>query len=297
MADETLTDSSSTRSPTRSLVNALWRLRSVDPTALAAETAYYAILAVAPFIIFVIAGVSLVSLIVPIALLADLELTVVRMAPGETARLLLPLFQDVEGRGDEGMTTFGLITALLVALWSSSRAIGALLKGIARISGRGSERVPFRERIVALVLALVMGTVLILSISVFLFGGAIIREIAGRVGISETFQLVWSVLSWPLMAGIVLLVLSVFYWVAGGRNAERLKFFSSGAIVATVLWLVVMLGMRVYLAIIEPGSIYGVLGSVAVLVVFFFIMSLALLFGASVNAEMQQDPQPDQPRP
>lgn len=292
-ADDTLADSRSGRTPTSALLHALWRLRRVDPTALAAETAYYAILAIAPFIIFMVAGVSLISYFVPIALLADLEQTVQRMAPGQTGELLLPVFEEVGGDGDEGMTTLGLVTALVVALWSSSRAISALLKGIARISGRESSRALLRERVVALFLALVLGAVLTLSISVFLFGSAVFRGLAGWIGLSDTFGLIWSVVSWPLMAGIVLLVLSVFYWIAGGRRSDRLNFISSGAIVASGLWLVVMLGMRVYLAIVEPGSIYGVLGSVAVLVVFFFIMSLVLLLGAAVNAEVQDEPQPD----
>jgi membrane protein len=133
-----------------------------------------------------------------------------------------------------------------------------------------------------------MGAVSMLSVAVFLFGRGLGREVAGWIQMGDTFSLIWTYLSWPLMAGIVLLMISLFYWLSAGRNATQQPFFSQGAVVATVLWIVVMLGVRIFLWIVNPGSIYGALGSFVVLVVFFYIMSLVLLFGAAINAEVRE---------
>ena len=275
--------------PVRALFGAAARLRGVDVSSLAAVSAYFAILAIAPFLLFLVAGIAVISQVFPIGLIDDLERTVERMAPGDTGELLLPLVEEAVDRSDRGTLSFGMLSAMVVALWSSARAIGSLLDGAATISGRSVHRTMLWNRLIALLLAVGMGTVVMLSLAVFLFGGVVGRAVAGWIGLGDTFADVWALISWPLVAVIVLLVLSVFYRFSTDGPSERLNFISSGAIIATLLWMLVMLGIRLFLEIVEPGSIYGALGSFVVLVVFFYIMSLALLFGEAVNAEMRGD--------
>lgn len=267
---------------------AIWRVRGTDVSALAAEAAYFSILAIAPFLLFLIAGIAVISQMVPITLVDDLEHTVARMAPGDTGDLLVPLVEEAVDRSDRGMLSFGMVSAMVVAMWSGSRAIGSLIKGSARMSGTESESPLIWRRLVALALAAIMGLVLMLSVAVFLFGRGLGRAIAEGIQMGNTFSLIWMYISWPLMAGIVLLMLSVYYWFATGRFTDRLSFISPGALVATVLWVLVMLGIRVFLWVVDPGSIYGALGSFVVLVVFFYVMSLALLFGSAINAEIRE---------
>lgn len=290
MSDELITESPSRLRGflrPRLLARAAWRFRGIDVSALAAETAYFSILAIAPFLLFVITGIAIISNFAPIAMIDDLEQTVVRMAPGDTGELLAPLIEEALERTDSGTLSFGLFSAIVVAMWSGSRAIGSLMKGTARITDVTVERSMIWNRVVALFMAVVMGAVSTLSVAVFLFGRGLGRAIAEGIRLGETFSLIWAIVSWPLMAGIVLLMISVFYWFATGRHVSRLPLISPGAVVATVLWMVVMLGIRVFLWVVNPGSVYGVLGSFVVLVVFFYIMSLVLLFGAAVNAEIQ----------
>jgi membrane protein len=272
----------------RLLAKAVWRFRGTDVSALAAETAYFSILAIAPFLLFLIAGIAVISQFVPIGLVDDLEQTVSRMAPGDTGELLLPLVEEAVDRTDSGTLSFGMFSAMIVAMWSGSRAIATLMKGTARVSGAANEHPMIWRRIVALVLAVVLAAVSVLSVAVFLFGGSLGRAFAEAVRLGDTFASIWVYISWPLMAGIILLMISVFYWFASGWRWRGLRFISPGAVAATILWVMVMLGIRVFLWIVDPGSVYGALGSFIVLVVFFYIMSLAMLFGAAVNAEVRE---------
>ncbi|TVR68553.1 MAG: YihY/virulence factor BrkB family protein [Sphaerobacteraceae bacterium] len=272
----------------RLLARAVWRLRGNDVSALAAEAAYFTILAIAPLLLFLIAGIALISQIVPIAMVDDLEQTVARMAPGDTGELLVPLIEEAVNRSDSGMLSFGIISAIVVAMWSGSRAMISLMKGSARISGTEHSPPMIWNRILAIALAGLMGLVLLLSFAVFLFGRGIGRLIAEGMQMGDSFAEIWVYLSWPLMGCIVLLMLCMFYWFAGGRYTDRLRFLSPGAIIVTVLWVAVMLGMRVFLWVIDPVSIYGALGSFVILVVFFYIMSLAFLYGAAINAEVRE---------
>jgi membrane protein len=54
--------------------------------------------------------------------------------------------------------------------------------------------------------------------------------------------------------------------------------------VATVLWLLIALGFKLYLTVTNPGSAYGALGSVVVLLYFLFLTGIAFVVGAEVNA-------------
>jgi membrane protein len=272
----------------RMLARAVWRFRGMDVSALAAETAYFSILAIAPFLLFLIAGITVISQFVPLAMAEDLEQTVARMAPGDTGELLEPLIEEALQRTDSGTLSFGMLSAMIVAMWSGARAIGSLMKGSARVNSVTVERSVIWNRILALILAAVMGAVSMLSFAVFLFGRGVGRAVAEGIRLGDTFALIWFYVSWPLLVGIVLLMISVFYWFSTGHQFSRMPLISPGAMVATVLWIVVMFGIRFFLWIVDPGSVYGVLGTFVVLVVFFYIMSLVLLFGAAVNAEVRE---------
>jgi membrane protein len=263
---------------------ALGRLRGADVSAVAAEAAYFGILALGPFLIFLIAGVGFLSQFVPVGLVEDLERTITRMAPGQSGELLAPLFEEAIERTDRGTLSFGIFGSIVVAMWSGARAINGLLKGFRRIC-RETREPPFLwRRLNALFLSLTLGSVVVLSVAMFLFGGALGRGIANVVGLGYTFGIIWQVISWPLMAGIVVLILSLLYRLGGVTEPNGLRAATAGAVVAALLWLAVMAGIRIYVAIIDVGSLYGALGSFVVIVVFFYIMSLALLFGAAVDA-------------
>ena len=277
------TASSSHQGVARVSLDAAKRLRGADVTAIAAETAYYAILAIAPFLIFLIAGLALISQSFQLGIVDDFQSIVQRMAPGGTGDLLEPLFDEAGDRASQGTASLGMLTAFLIAIWSGSRAIGALLKGFGRIARDASPPPALFGRLMSLFLAIVMGVVVILSFTVLLFGGAVARAIAEWLGLGGTFSTLWLVISWPLVALIVALVIAILFRFGKAANG----YLSPGVVVATALWFLIMIGIRIYLAIIDPASIFGALGSFIVLVVFFFIMSLALLIGAAVNAVLR----------
>jgi membrane protein len=269
----------------RALVKALARFRGADASSLAAETAYFSILAIAPFFLFLIAGIAIISNLTPIALIGDLERTVERMAPGDTGELLLPLVEEAIDRSDSGTLSFGMLSAMVIAMWSGSRAISSLTKGVGRINGGEVHRPLIWNRIVSLGLAVIVGLVTLFSFAVFLFGNAAWRELAEAVGLGASYAAIWRVISWPLVAIVVFVVVSVFYWSAAGGRAGPISLLSPGAIAASILWVLVMFGIRLFILIVSPGSLYGALGSFVVLVVFFYIMALVILYGAALNAE------------
>jgi membrane protein len=263
------------------------RLRGADMSSVAAEAAYFSILAIAPFLIFLIALISIVLQSADVAVADEIEEIVLRMAPGETGELLVPLVEQAIERADRGTTSFGMLSAAVIAMWSSSRAIQALLRGFNRIYRVERDRPAFWGRTVSMFLAVLLAGLLTVSAVTFLFGGAVGRWLSRGLGFGDTFSALWQILSWPVAAAILVLMLSLLYSF-GPNTTVRTGFPSTGALVATALWLLIMVALRIYILLVEPGSIYGALSTFVLLVVFFYVTSIALLLGAAVNASLDQ---------
>jgi membrane protein len=67
-----------------------------------------------------------------------------------------------------------------------------------------------------------------------------------------------------------------------------------GVAVAVVLWLASSFGLELYLrSFAEFTAIYGTLGAMIVLMLWFYFSSLAILIGAELNAQIQLTRVPD----
>ena len=65
-------------------------------------------------------------------------------------------------------------------------------------------------------------------------------------------------------------------------------WITPGAVLATVLWLLASLGFRYYVThFADYNATYGSLGGVIVLMLWFYLSSLAILVGAEMNAEIE----------
>jgi len=65
-------------------------------------------------------------------------------------------------------------------------------------------------------------------------------------------------------------------------------WITPGSIVATVLWVMVSLGLKLYIVYFgNYNKTYGTLGAFIVLLTWFYLSGLAILIGAEVNAEIE----------
>ena len=74
-----------------------------------------------------------------------------------------------------------------------------------------------------------------------------------------------------------------------GPDAEQAWAWGApGALVAAILWLAASLAFKLYVAnFTDYNAAYGTVGGVIVLLLWFYVSSLAILFGAEMNAEIE----------
>jgi membrane protein len=110
----------------------------------------------------------------------------------------------------------------------------------------------------------------------------------GRLlGIGGPFEAIWSVVQWPLALALVVLAVAVINYFAPDAEQDW-TWITPGAILATALWLIGSLGFKIYVAqFADYNETYGSLGGVVVLMLWFYVSSLAILVGAEMNAEIE----------
>ena len=95
-------------------------------------------------------------------------------------------------------------------------------------------------------------------------------------------------LALTLSVGFATAVLATFYRVAVKHARRVRRRVLPGAVLAVILWLVVSWAFGVYVAsLAEYAVFYGSLAAVAVLLVWLWLTSLAILVGAELNSQLE----------
>lgn len=249
-------------------------------TGLAGEAAFFALLSLPPFVLGLIGLLGHLSGILGPDTVAETRGWVLKQAHllftgGTVDRVVKPLLDDVLKGGQVSLISVGF----LLALWSGSRALFVYVDLISIAYGLGETRGIIRTRILsfglyvaALLIALIIIPVLVIGPT--LLSGAL-PEYAGLVG----------VLYWPVVIVGSVLMLTLLYHVS---VAVRTRWWREvpGALLALLIWVICAAVLREVLAAwFTPLSIYGSLAAPIAVLLWLYITALAVLIGATLNAE------------
>jgi membrane protein len=111
--------------------------------------------------------------------------------------------------------------------------------------------------------------------------------VAAWFHLGSAFAWTWKILQWPLVIALASLGIAIIYYYAPDAEQDWI-WITPGSILATLLWLLISLGFRVYVT--NFGSYtetYGAVGGVIVVMLWFYLSGLAVLVGAELNAEIE----------
>jgi membrane protein len=203
--------------------------------------------------------------------------------PAEARTLLVDQLQQLASASDQSLG-WGLVVAVLAALWSASGGIGNLMAAINIAYDEERRRSFVKDKLIAL--ALTLGAIVFMVLMVALVAG--VPAALQLIGIGEGWRWLAEVLRWLLIAALVMAALAVLYRVAPNRDAPKFRWVSIGAVLATLLWLLASAGFSVYVSLFgNYAKTYGALAGVAVLMLWLWITCYAILLGAEINAEAE----------
>ncbi len=253
-------------------------------TGLAAEVAFFAVLGIFPGLLAVAAALGSLDAMVgdDLALRAEqrvvdfLKTFLTNRAEG-AVEAVRALFKHRSG----GVLTFGVAASL----WAASRGMAGVLRAVAEIYDAEEHRSSVRRRLVALALALGSLVVMALVLTMLVLGPLLGRgrDLAGSLGAGELYVTLWEWLRIPV-AFLVLVGWAGVVLHAAPHQHTGWRREAVGPVVTGVLWLVVSLAFRLYLALFGGNEVFGVLGGALVILLWLYLLSLALLIGGEVNA-------------
>lgn len=247
---------------------------------LAAGVAFYAFLALFPAII---AGVLIYGLVADPATISDQVGQLVKPLPHGAQVQIVNQLKSISA-SQSGKAGITVVISLLLALWSASGGMGNLMTAISTAYDEDEERSFIKKRLIAL--ALTLGAIVFMVLVLVL-----VAVLPAVLGATTSGPLRWllEAARWVLTAALIASALAVLYRVGPDRDAPKMRWVSVGAIVATVLWLVASVGFSVYVANFgNYAKTYGAAAGVVVLLFWLWITSYAILLGAEINAESEQ---------
>lgn len=253
-----------------------------DVTGMAAQSAYQLIFALPPMLIFFAALSGLVAQYTGVDVFARLMTLAEEALPEPVVQTLDIVLQGITSEASAGLLSFGFI----LAIWSASSALSTMIKLFNRAYGVEDDRSFFKQKGISLALTIGMAVSVIAAFVLFVFGERLGRWIASIAGLSGAFELIWNIGRWPVIIILIMLALAVLYW-AGPAIDNSFRWISPGAVLAMALWLIATFGFSLYLRFSNPGSAYGALGTLVVLLFFLYVSSLILLLGAELNAILE----------
>ena len=221
-----------------------------------------------------------------------LETTFKDLAPGPAGEVLTQTIES--GSGSGGVALF---LGLAVAIVSGATAMGQIERGANRIYGVERDRPSVAKYARATLLALSAGiatvAALVLTVAGSELGGALTDH-----AWSETLGTIWSILRWPLGAGLVAAAAALLFEKAPNRSQPEASWLAFGSGLSVLFWFAFTGILAGYLEISKDfGETYGPLAGFIGLMLWALLTALALFAGLAVAAQLEAvragSPEPD----
>ena len=254
-----------------------------DIMGLAAQTAYYFFFSLFPLFLFAAPLLGIIG--DKQEMIAALMNQLAGTLPGSAIELVRGVVEEVVlADGAPGLMSIGA----LLAAWAGSNIFNALIDALNRAYDITEPRKWWKKRLLALASVITAGLVLLTATAVMLGGEAMIQWLGDRTGLGDGAVVTWSIVQYPIALLLLIGVAWMVYYFLPNIRQDRRQVLV-GAIVATVLWVIVTLLFRAY--VVNFGSYsktYGTIGGVIALLTWMYYSMFVLLCGGELASEIHQ---------
>jgi membrane protein len=208
-------------------------------------------------------------------------------APSATVDAVTSALKSAQSQ--RGTAVTALVIGLLTALYGASGAFGAVGSALNQVwrveEGRGFVKHKLHNllwTVVLLVLALITTVLLFL-------GGGIADDALGKIGLGHTAATIWQIARWPAALLSAQLIYAIVYYAAPNVEIRRWQYITPGAVFGVLAWILASLAFFLYVSKFSSYSAtYGAFAAVVILLVWLYLTSSILLFGAELNTVIDQ---------
>ncbi len=251
----------------------------------AAAVAFYAMLALVPFLALVltltvqllpdVTGRSSSATGIGHMTVDELRSTLKAVVPREAYAVVEDQIARIQQQPPVGLLSIGLI----VTIWLASSLFVAVIDALDRIYGVQETRSFVKLRLTAIAMTVVQAVILIGSLVVIVAWPVIVRW----AGFSAPAAVLATIVQWFVVTLMVLLSFALTLYI-GPDADQRWEWITPGSLAGSVVFLAASLLFRVYVQnFANYNKTYGSLGGVMVLLFWFWVSSLVLLAAGQMN--------------
>jgi membrane protein len=247
---------------------------------LGAQQAYYFFFALFPALLTLL---SIASFFPVANLIDEIVRTLGRLVPPEVLKIIADQIASISNSGQGGILTFGFF----LTLWSSSGALVSVITTLNTAYDITEGRPWWKVRLTAIGLTVGMALFILVALALVLVGPTLAEHLAESLRLGTAFKWTWWILQWPVVLMLVATGIGLVYYFAPDAEQDW-AWITPGSIVATLLWVVVSLAFKLYISYFGSyNETYGAIGAVIMLMTWLYLTSLAIIFGAEMNAEIE----------
>lgn len=207
--------------------------------------------------------------------------------PPSAYDIVLQTFNQTTASSTSGKLTFGLVAAI----WAASVGFTAIQDSL-NIVYKVKETRPYWKVRGSAILITILLSFLVTLVLAALLGGDFLAVLAQHhiyhPKIAMTAVVLARTAGWTIAAFLISLLFAVIYYWGPDVAHKKWRWFTPGAALGIVCWLLGSFGLRAYLHFFNNYSLtYGSLGAVIILLTWFYITGLMLLLGAEMNSEIE----------
>ncbi|HWJ86760.1 MAG TPA: YihY/virulence factor BrkB family protein [Pelagibacterium sp.] len=178
----------------------------------------------------------------------------------------------------------GLAISVIIALWSGSRGVHALIYAASAAYYESVQRNFIIASLLSLLVTVLSAVFLIVVMAVI----AAIPIAISYFPVPEGVERILIGLRWPLLTGLAITAFSLLYRFAIPRPPGCRRQVLPGAILASLLWLTVCMAFSLYVESFgQFEASFGSLAAAVVLLFWLYISAQVFVLGAAFNAEIE----------
>jgi membrane protein len=240
----------------------------------AAALTFFGVLAIFPFLIFL---VSLASLIIDPQQAQLLIDQLGKVAPAAVTQIVGERLHALVSGPSSGLLT----VSALGAIWAASGGIAALMRALNLAYDVDESRPFWKVRLIAVGATIAAAAISV--IATLLAVGA--PALADRIGGPVAAAILW--LRLPVAGLLMMFVWALLYYFLPDVQ-QRFKLITPGSVIGVVVWMVASWGFSFYVSHFGSYDVtYGTLGGFVVLLFWMWISAQVVMLGAEVNAILE----------
>ncbi len=253
------------------------RFQDDNVSALSAQLAFYLLLSLFPFLLFLLNLFSFISVSY-----GQFVGNIAEFFPEEVGVFFRGVVEEMLGAKSPGLLSIGA----LVTLWSASRGVSAISFGLNKAYDKTENRSFWKVGAIMLLFTVGVAVMVLAALLFLIFGEVIARDIFSCMDGTEAFTKLWRIFRYIVPILIMLLLFLLLYkWAPNARL--RIREVLPGALVSSFGWAATSFVFSYYVTNFASYTrIYGSIGGIIILLLWLYISSMTIMMGGELNATL-----------